>query len=204
VVQPGSKVERRIRLMGDMVSPQGRRAEGPLPLPKANNVSQVFSTYDGLPVAAQMFKRLVGADAVETEGAFIWTFTTECPRGWTMILRSIKVLPVNGGDEGAAVPYVLIPAPSRMRFTLHRNGAALPDVQQVRCTLGEEMPLYLRFGENNSAGCVITSGDLHTGPGLQAIFTGEMLRSRGLVEELEVGHPAAVVKVLPDDDGVIT
>lgn len=170
--------------------PTAPQASRPQPLPLKRRVAEVFSSYDALPVAAQMVKRLVQITATQVESATVWVGAITVDEGYVFVARSMITYPLNL-TEG--------PNPAALKFTPQRNGAAVPFVDTVDIQAGDTVPMYMVVGAGESCGFqAIVQGEFIDAQ-LSVLICGEMLRSRGLVPELEIGHDAPLVKPIPPD-----
>lgn len=183
--------------------PQFARPSQPQPIPRPNLESQVFSSYDALPVGARMFALQAAADGVLADGVHRFNFELPPQRGWVTVLRELLLVPhLNNGA-------IEVPNPGLTTFALQRDGSIVPNVAQLEgsgfgqfADFGVPWSVYLVGGEQNTLGCVVHVPDSAV-PGawdeitLQMIFRGEYLRARNLPIELETGHDAPIVRAVP-------
>jgi hypothetical protein len=182
------------------------------PMPKAGQLSQVFSCYDSLPVGAHMLALEQQVQGIQVGfGTAEWTFTLPKKQGFVAVVRGIMILPIpNDGIGTRESTFYFNAAPSTLQFKLLRNGQTAIDTGSVEgssfnrvASMGQLYPVYLVGGENDSIGFVVrSSGPLQvtfphsTIRDLTAVFFGEYLRSRNLPPELETGHDAPLVHLM--------
>jgi hypothetical protein len=167
----------------------------PQPLPIQQHRAEVFSTYDALPVAARIFRSTLFEQGVEGEGFTLWTYDITCPQGFVMVIRSIRTYAFTSIDGFGEVPLPL-------RASVTRNGAAVSFVDQLFIDAGDSInDLFVVVGSGETGGLIASGSGITTTAAMRVTIAGELLRSRGLVQELEIGHEAPFVKVLPLDPG---
>lgn len=175
------------------------------PVPNEELQSQVYSTYDALPVAARMFNLAVVAAKVDLIDRWQFTFEIAPQPGYVTVLREVEVLPVV--NYGINAVEVYIPPPGRTFVSLLIDGSIVPNVNIVGgAGLGPFLDLavpwsvYLVGGESNRLGLIVQLfkqdvGNFGGGEGsATCLFRGEYLRSRNLPLELETGHDAPIVR----------
>lgn len=167
--------------------PDGR----PQPLPSKRRVAQVFTTWEAMPIAARIFAEQLNVAAVPTEGAMIWRFSLGCPNGYVMIVREHQTFAPE--TSSGSVPVLF-------RATVGKNGASDPFIDQLRVEAGDVIPVYQVIGQGESADLVLVGTGVEE-TSLRLQIRGELIRQRGFVPELEVGHDAPIVKPVPIDPG---
>lgn len=179
------------------------------PLPAAQRMAQVFSTYAAAPVGARMFAEAVTATATyntDDPPSPTWVFDLDTPPGSVRVLRAVRLLPplVDVGVVGRF--HVRLPMPGRMSIRVRLNKQPVPQVGDESgsplANMGEWWPVYVVVGEQDKVGAVVSSGGqpewLAPDNVLRMVFYGDMLRARNLPKELEVGHEAPLVRVRPE------
>lgn len=174
--------------------PSSIEPPGPKLRPDKERVAQVFSTYDALPVAARFWSETVEVTADPPP----WVFSVAVPDGWVLVLRSIRAhLNVTSESSGPFITHLY--APGAGRLSVQRGGGSLPDSDVMPFTIGQSVPVYLVAGEGETVGALVDVVDFDNDDTVMRVtFTGELLRPRGLMADLEVGHEAAIVRVARD------
>lgn len=184
----------------------------PQPLPERSRLAQVYSTYAVMPPTARMFARTVNAPAQDdpSTGGSAWNFTVTVRPGYTLVLRAVKVgahvaQALVGGRQST---FYLWAAPQKLEFLLLLNGSPLPDVANPGNldnvsfgNMGHPWGVYLVAREGDQVTFRVRSytvWDHGSDSDLDATFYGDMLPTRGLPGDLDVGHDAPLVRVQPE------